>query len=133
MLVLSSCVKDKVSSLPPCHLHLGDAQENGSTLCKTAAENQPAEQNTLRTTDTPRMPVGLPGDENEGKGSRQYKGLELVHQQIKALLIKRFHHASRSYKDFLAQVSDDFCFLTLSTFSALSLLGSVWGKQDLSA
>lgn len=50
------------------------------------------------------MPVGIAGDQNEGKGSRQYKGFQLVHQQIKALFIKRFHHASRSHKDFLAQV-----------------------------
>ena len=55
------------------------------------------------------MPVGVAGDQNEGKGSRQYKGFQLVHQQIKALLIKRFHHASRSHKDFLAQVLTYFC------------------------
>lgn len=68
------------------------------------------------------MPVGIAGDQNEGKGSRQYKGFQLVCQQIKALLIKRFHHASRSHKDFLAQVLPDFCcsWLFLTTFSTLS-------------
>uniref|UniRef100_A0A8C5Q469 P-type phospholipid transporter n=1 Tax=Leptobrachium leishanense TaxID=445787 RepID=A0A8C5Q469_9ANUR len=39
-----------------------------------------------------------------GKGSQQIKGSDLMHQQFKALLIKRFHHATRSQKDFLAQI-----------------------------
>ncbi|KAK2540324.1 Abca4 [Columba guinea] len=81
----------------------GDTQENGSTLGKISTENKPSEQTPLEINDTSRMPVGIAGDQNEGKGSRQYKGFQLVHQQIKALLIKRFHHASRSHKDFLAQ------------------------------
>uniref|UniRef100_A0A8C9NGG6 P-type phospholipid transporter n=1 Tax=Serinus canaria TaxID=9135 RepID=A0A8C9NGG6_SERCA len=78
--------------------------ENGSALGKTPTENKTAEQMALKTNDTSQMPIGRPGDQNEGKGSRQYKGFQLIHQQIKALLIKRFHHASRSHKDFLAQV-----------------------------
>uniref|UniRef100_A0A8C9NEM6 P-type phospholipid transporter n=1 Tax=Serinus canaria TaxID=9135 RepID=A0A8C9NEM6_SERCA len=86
------------------HLNLGDTQENGSALGKTPTENKTAEQMALKTNDTSQMPIGRPGDQNEGKGSRQYKGFQLIHQQIKALLIKRFHHASRSHKDFLAQV-----------------------------
>uniref|UniRef100_A0AAY4D132 P-type phospholipid transporter n=1 Tax=Denticeps clupeoides TaxID=299321 RepID=A0AAY4D132_9TELE len=40
----------------------------------------------------------------EGCGSRQVKGLRLVIKQFIALLIKRFHHAMRSGKDFLAQI-----------------------------
>jgi len=55
------------------------------------------------------MPAGIAGDQNEGKGSLQYKGFQLVHQQFKALFIKRFHHASRSYKDFLTQVLSRWC------------------------
>ncbi|KAJ7410443.1 retinal-specific atp-binding cassette transporter isoform x1 [Willisornis vidua] len=92
----------------------GDTQENGSTLGKTSAENKPVEQTALKTNDTSRMPIGKAGDQNEGKGSRQYKGFQLVHQQIKALLIKRFHHASRSHKDFLAQVVLPASFVLLS-------------------
>ncbi|XP_075689302.1 retinal-specific phospholipid-transporting ATPase ABCA4 isoform X2 [Rhinoderma darwinii] len=42
--------------------------------------------------------------ETKGKGSRQIKGSDLLHQQFKALLIKRFQHATRSHKDFLAQI-----------------------------
>ncbi|XP_056379090.1 retinal-specific phospholipid-transporting ATPase ABCA4 isoform X1 [Hyla sarda] len=42
--------------------------------------------------------------ELKGKGSEQLKGSDLLHQQFKALLIKRFQHATRSQKDFLAQI-----------------------------
>uniref|UniRef100_A0A8C3DUL0 P-type phospholipid transporter n=1 Tax=Corvus moneduloides TaxID=1196302 RepID=A0A8C3DUL0_CORMO len=82
----------------------------------------------------------LTGDQNEGKGSRQYKGFQLVHQQIKALLIKRFHHASRSHKDFLAQVVLPASFVLLSLvltviippfgeYPALTLHPWIYGQQ----
>lgn len=45
-------------------------------------------------------------DSSAGKGSSQVKGANLVMKQFLALLVKRFHHATRSYKDFLAQVLD---------------------------
>uniref|UniRef100_A0A8C6VCT3 P-type phospholipid transporter n=1 Tax=Naja naja TaxID=35670 RepID=A0A8C6VCT3_NAJNA len=48
--------------------------------------------------------TSLEGDKSDGKGSWQNKGGQLVLQQIKALLIKRFHHTTRSIKDFLAQI-----------------------------
>uniref|UniRef100_A0A8C3R8D6 ATP binding cassette subfamily A member 4 n=1 Tax=Cyanoderma ruficeps TaxID=181631 RepID=A0A8C3R8D6_9PASS len=106
----------------------------------TPTENKPAEQTALKTTDTSRMPVGRAGDQNEGKGSRQYKGFQLVHQQIKALFIKRFHHASRSYKDFLAQVVLPASFVLLSLvltviippfgeYPALTLHPWIYGQQ----
>lgn len=41
----------------------------------------------------------------EGRGSQQVKGVFLVVKQFFALLIKRFHHTTRSGKDFLAQVT----------------------------
>ncbi|NXW57022.1 ABCA4 protein, partial [Eurystomus gularis] len=118
----------------------GDAQENGSTLGKTSTEDKPAEQTTLKTNDPSRMPVGIEGDQNEGKGSRQYRGFELVHQQIKALLIKRFHHASRSHKDFLAQIVLPASFVLLSLiltviippfgeYPALTLHPWIYGQQ----
>ncbi|NXY52990.1 ABCA4 protein, partial [Callaeas wilsoni] len=118
----------------------GDTQENGSALGKTPTENKPAEQTTLRINDTSRMPGGRAGDQNEGKGSRQYKGFQLVHQQIKALLIKRFHHASRSHKDFLAQVVLPASFVLLSLvltviippfgeYPALALHPWIYGQQ----
>lgn len=43
-------------------------------------------------------------DANAGRGSYQVKGLCLSLKQFFALLIKRLHHTTRSYKDFFAQV-----------------------------
>lgn len=43
-------------------------------------------------------------DDGAGKGSRQVKGANLILKQFHALLVKRFHHAVRSQKDFVAQV-----------------------------
>uniref|UniRef100_A0A8B9MMI9 P-type phospholipid transporter n=1 Tax=Accipiter nisus TaxID=211598 RepID=A0A8B9MMI9_9AVES len=103
-------------------------------------KNKPAEQTALKTDDASRMPVGIAGDQNEGKGSRQYKGFQLVCQQIKALLIKRFHHASRSHKDFLAQIVLPASFVLLSLilsviippfgeYPALTLHPWIYGQQ----
>ncbi|MEQ2307168.1 Retinal-specific ATP-binding cassette transporter, partial [Ameca splendens] len=39
-----------------------------------------------------------------GKGTYQVRGLSLIIKQFFALLIKRWHHATRSYKDFIAQI-----------------------------
>lgn len=44
-------------------------------------------------------------DPNAGRGSYQVKGLCLSFKQFFALLIKRLHHTTRSYKDFFAQVA----------------------------
>ncbi|XP_032883716.1 retinal-specific phospholipid-transporting ATPase ABCA4 [Amblyraja radiata] len=55
----------------------------------------------------------------DGKGSRQIKGGELVRQQFKALFIKRFNHAIRSQRDFLAQ------FLLPANFVLLALIFSL--------
>lgn len=43
-------------------------------------------------------------DSSAGRGSHQVKGTTLTLKQFHALLVKRFHHATRSQKDFLAQV-----------------------------
>lgn len=43
-------------------------------------------------------------DSSAGKGSKQVKGASLILKQFHALIVKRFHHATRSQKDFLAQV-----------------------------
>ncbi|XP_072275957.1 retinal-specific phospholipid-transporting ATPase ABCA4 isoform X2 [Pyxicephalus adspersus] len=42
--------------------------------------------------------------ETNGKGSNQIKGSGLMNQQFKALIFKRFQHATRSQKDFFAQI-----------------------------
>ncbi|XP_053185826.1 retinal-specific phospholipid-transporting ATPase ABCA4-like isoform X2 [Scomber japonicus] len=43
-------------------------------------------------------------DSSAGRGSHQVKGTTLTLKQFHALLVKRFHHATRSQKDFLAQI-----------------------------
>nr|XP_020447202.1 retinal-specific ATP-binding cassette transporter [Monopterus albus] len=45
-----------------------------------------------------------PSDSSAGKGSKQVKGATLTLKQFHALLVKRFHHATRSQKDFMAQI-----------------------------
>ncbi|XP_024118032.1 retinal-specific phospholipid-transporting ATPase ABCA4 [Oryzias melastigma] len=55
-------------------------------------------------------------DSSAGKGSRQVKGASLVLKQFYALLVKRFHHATRSQKDFLAQI------VLPATFVLISLI-----------
>uniref|UniRef100_A0A8C3LH35 P-type phospholipid transporter n=1 Tax=Chrysolophus pictus TaxID=9089 RepID=A0A8C3LH35_CHRPC len=113
--------------------------ENDSTPGKISTENKTAEQTPAETNDTPRMP-GIAGNQNEGKGSLQYKGFQLVHQQFKALFIKRFHHASRSYKDFLTQIVLPASFVLLSLvltviippfgeYPALTLDPWIYGQQ----
>lgn len=44
-------------------------------------------------------------DGGAGRGSYQVRGLHLTLKQFFALLIKRLHHTTRSYKDFFAQVT----------------------------
>ncbi|CAJ1081870.1 retinal-specific phospholipid-transporting ATPase ABCA4a [Xyrichtys novacula] len=48
-------------------------------------------------------PCNVPGG-TDGRGSYQVRGLGLTIKQFLALLIKRMHHATRSYKDFFAQI-----------------------------
>uniref|UniRef100_A0A8B9DR90 P-type phospholipid transporter n=1 Tax=Anser cygnoides TaxID=8845 RepID=A0A8B9DR90_ANSCY len=110
------------------------------TLLIPTSPLKPTEQTPLETNDTSQLPVGIAGDQNEGKGSRQYKGFQLVRQQIKALFIKRFHHASRSHKDFLAQIVLPASFVLLSLmltviippfgeYPALTLHPWIYGQQ----
>ncbi|KAL7984894.1 hypothetical protein Chor_003464 [Crotalus horridus] len=73
---------------------VGAAQENTSAGAKEGI-SQRASTNSYAPLD---------GDKDDGKGSWQNKGGQLILQQIKALLIKRFHHTTRSIKDFLAQI-----------------------------
>ncbi|KAG8555624.1 hypothetical protein GDO81_017765, partial [Engystomops pustulosus] len=65
---------------------------------------QQRKSRTSLATDNKTTIVNIDNKETEGKGSRQIKGSDLLNQQFKALLIKRFQHATRSHKDFLAQI-----------------------------
>nr|XP_034977878.1 retinal-specific phospholipid-transporting ATPase ABCA4 [Zootoca vivipara] len=77
----------------------GAAQQNGA-----AGQEEGAHQTAPAANGASRMPVAQEGDGSGGKGLRQNKGCQLTFQQIKALFIKRFHHSTRSLKDFLAQI-----------------------------
>lgn len=86
----------------PCQIYaenLGAVQENSPT-----PQNATTEEGAPQVNGSSRTPVALKGDANGGKGSKQNKGGPLILQQIKALLVKRFFHTIRSYKDFFAQV-----------------------------
>ncbi|NWX94843.1 ABCA4 protein, partial [Nothoprocta ornata] len=120
--------------------YVGGAQLNSSTLGEMSTENKTAEQPLLEARDTARMPAGVAGGGSEGKGSQQYKGFQLVRQQIKALLIKRFHRSTRSRKDFLSQVVLPASFVLLSLiltviippfgeYPALTLHPWIYGQQ----
>ncbi|KAF5880153.1 retinal-specific ATP-binding cassette transporter-like isoform X2, partial [Clarias magur] len=61
---------------------------------------------------------GVP-DSGAGKASRQVKGLSLVMKQFHALLVKRFHHATRSSEDFLAQIVLPASFVLVALFFTL--------------
>lgn len=62
-------------------------------------------------------------DSSAGKGSQQVKGFTLILKQFYALLVKRFHHAIRSQKDFIAQVQR--CSCVLVDFSDAFLMHSL--------
>ncbi|KAI9544411.1 hypothetical protein NQZ68_001284 [Dissostichus eleginoides] len=58
-------------------------------------------------------------DSSAGKGSMQVKGSCLVLKQFHALLVKRFHHAMRSTKDFLAQIVLPASFVLIALISTM--------------
>ncbi|KAJ6658442.1 hypothetical protein lerEdw1_020146, partial [Lerista edwardsae] len=95
---------------------LGAVQESIHTPQNTATAQ---EEGTHPANGTSRTPVALEGDGNGGKGSKQNKGSQLILQQMKALLIKRFYHTIRSFKDFLAQI------VLPATFVLLALILTV--------
>uniref|UniRef100_A0A3Q3W540 P-type phospholipid transporter n=1 Tax=Mola mola TaxID=94237 RepID=A0A3Q3W540_MOLML len=77
---------------------------------------------------------------NAGRGSYQVKGLCLTIKQFFALLIKRLHHTTRSYKDFFAQIvlPASFVFLALTftlivppfgEYPSLTLTPWMYGRQ----
>ncbi|RXN25823.1 retinal-specific ATP-binding cassette transporter [Labeo rohita] len=69
---------------------------------KVTADGEAA--NSSVTPDANGLGGLLESDNSAGRASKQVKGFSLVLKQFHALLIKRFHHATRSHKDFLAQI-----------------------------
>ncbi|XP_047424587.1 retinal-specific phospholipid-transporting ATPase ABCA4a isoform X2 [Mugil cephalus] len=79
-------------------------------------------------------------DGSAGRGSYQVRGLCLITKQLFALLIKRLHHATRSFKDFIAQIvlPASFVFLALTftlivppfgEYPSLTLSPWMYGRQ----
>uniref|UniRef100_H3CTK4 ATP-binding cassette, sub-family A (ABC1), member 4a n=1 Tax=Tetraodon nigroviridis TaxID=99883 RepID=H3CTK4_TETNG len=79
-------------------------------------------------------------DGGAGRGSYQVRGLCLTMKQFLALLIKRLHHTTRSYKDFCAQIvlPASFVFLALTftlivppfgEYPGLTLSPWMYGRQ----
>ncbi|XP_029698855.1 retinal-specific ATP-binding cassette transporter-like [Takifugu rubripes] len=79
-------------------------------------------------------------DGSTGRGSYQVRGLRLTFKQFFALLIKRLHHTTRSYKDFVAQIvlPASFVFLALTftlivppfgEYPSLTLSPWMYGRQ----
>ncbi|XP_051789234.1 retinal-specific phospholipid-transporting ATPase ABCA4 isoform X1 [Erpetoichthys calabaricus] len=86
---------------------------NAAVVSSQVAEDAKNEDVNQRAPDSSAV------DNGGGKGSKQIKGTTLVIQQFGALLIKRFHHATRSQKDFLAQI------VLPATFVLLALVFTV--------
>ncbi|XP_063062860.1 retinal-specific phospholipid-transporting ATPase ABCA4-like [Engraulis encrasicolus] len=79
---------------------------------KVTADGQAAQQDKAPAEDSKEVQTNGQGgggggrmlEANDGRGSRQVKGLPLIMKQFVALIIKRYHHSMRSTKDFLAQI-----------------------------
>ncbi|KAH0618397.1 hypothetical protein JD844_017546 [Phrynosoma platyrhinos] len=89
----------KVTAEADPEIQNAGAQENGAV-----EQEEETHQNGHTANGASRRPVALEGDGSGGKGSQQNKGYQLFLQQMKALLVKRFRHTTRSFKDFLAQI-----------------------------
>ncbi|XP_059504050.1 retinal-specific phospholipid-transporting ATPase ABCA4 isoform X2 [Stegostoma tigrinum] len=105
----------------------GQATEKGQSVERKASASEVKPNGDAVTEGTDPATAGSPAPTTtnpqpggyDGKGSRQIQGSDLVIQQFKALFIKRFNHAIRSQKDFLAQ------FLLPANFVLLALIFSL--------
>ncbi|XP_077380165.1 retinal-specific phospholipid-transporting ATPase ABCA4 isoform X2 [Festucalex cinctus] len=70
---------------------------------KVTADGEALATNSVPTERCDAMQASA-SDCSAGKGSKQVKGARLILKQFHALLVKRFHHATRSRKDFVAQI-----------------------------
>uniref|UniRef100_UPI00398EA350 retinal-specific phospholipid-transporting ATPase ABCA4 isoform X2 n=1 Tax=Pristiophorus japonicus TaxID=55135 RepID=UPI00398EA350 len=97
----------------------GQAAEKGQSIESPAPGVKPNGEPAAESTDPAGTLDNQQVDGNDGKCSRQIKGSDLLKQQFKALFIKRFHHAIRSQKDFLAQFLLPANFVLLALFFTL--------------
>ncbi|XP_072500142.1 retinal-specific phospholipid-transporting ATPase ABCA4 isoform X1 [Notamacropus eugenii] len=93
-------------------LFVGDTQQKGpsfsfrnpSSSRNEKATGGPQASNGSSAPEPPHSAEGPASKESEEHGMQLNKGTQLLCQHVQALLIKRFHHAVRSRKDFLAQI-----------------------------
>ncbi|KAK2858624.1 hypothetical protein Q5P01_003244 [Channa striata] len=111
---------------------------------KVTADGNATNKKCITETDGALQTNGqVPCDVQEGaagRGSYQVRGLRLTIKQFFALLIKRLHHTTRSYKDFFAQIvlPASFVFLALTftlivppfgEYPSLTLTPWMYGRQ----
>ncbi|KAG7526745.1 retinal-specific ATP-binding cassette transporter-like isoform X1 [Solea senegalensis] len=82
----------------------GEAENNATTPEQWMLQRRKNNSSAAVEGDEEHNGVNGASDSSAGKGSVQVKGGALVLKQFHALLVKRFHHATRSKKDFLAQI-----------------------------
>ncbi|TKC43221.1 hypothetical protein EI555_011902 [Monodon monoceros] len=112
-------------------------RENVSLRHPCLGSSRKARQTPQGSNDHPTEPAAPP--EQDGH-SQLNTGVQLALQHVQALLVKRFHHTVRSYKDFLAQIvlPATFVFLALmlsiiippfGEYPALTLHPWIYGQQ----
>ncbi|XP_058274218.1 retinal-specific phospholipid-transporting ATPase ABCA4 [Hemibagrus wyckioides] len=104
------------SSVNPEQWMLQRRKNSSSLLRDTEKSVAPEEENGVQETG---VVTGGDSDCRAGKASRQVKGFSLLMKQFHALLVKRFHHATRSSKDFLAQIVLPASFVLVALFFTL--------------
>ncbi|XP_055084646.1 LOW QUALITY PROTEIN: retinal-specific phospholipid-transporting ATPase ABCA4-like [Periophthalmus magnuspinnatus] len=82
----------------------GEAVNNATTAEQWMLQHRKSSSRTASENEEHNGATSGAGGSSAGKGSRQVKGSRLILKQFCALIIKRFHHATRSTKDFLAQI-----------------------------
>ncbi|XP_036935187.1 retinal-specific phospholipid-transporting ATPase ABCA4a isoform X2 [Acanthopagrus latus] len=126
------CIKEKKSL----------QQISRTSLCglnRVAVDMEPAKETDGALHTNGQGPCDVP-EGSTGRGSYQVRGLCLIIKQFFALLIKRLHHATRSYKDFFAQIvlPASFVFLALTftlivppfgEYPSLTLSPWMYGRQ----
>ncbi|XP_044195655.1 retinal-specific phospholipid-transporting ATPase ABCA4a [Thunnus albacares] len=126
------CIQDKKSL----------RQISRASLCglnRVAIDVEPPEETDGDMQNNGQAPCDGP-EGSAGRGSYQVRGLCLTLKQFLALLIKRLHHATRSCKDFFAQIvlPASFIFLVLTftlivppfgEYPSLTLSPWMYGRQ----
>ncbi|XP_039982421.1 retinal-specific phospholipid-transporting ATPase ABCA4a [Xiphias gladius] len=126
------CIQDKRSL----------QQTSRASLCgfnRVAVDMEPLEETDGASHGNRQDPCGVL-ESGAGRGSYQVRGLCLTIKQFFALLIKRLHHTTRSYKDFFAQIvlPASFVFLALTftlivppfgEYPSLTLSPWMYGRQ----